>query len=68
MVQFCMIEKINNKWQKGDKYRIIFVLNKNNKALGMNFVEGGVKCFGKGLISLLDWLELYREKISNGMQ
>ena len=54
MVQFCMIEKINNKWQKGDKYRIIFVLNKNNKALGMNFVEGGVKCFGKGLISLLD--------------
>ena len=39
MVQFDMIDKTNNECLKGDKFRIITVLDHKQKFLGMYFVR-----------------------------
>ena len=47
MVNFDMIDNTKNEFLKGDKSRIIIVLDKNHKFLGKNFHGGQVEHFGK---------------------
>ena len=43
IVHLYIVEKINNHWLIGDKYRIIIILDRKQKVLGMRFIEGQVK-------------------------
>ena len=45
MVQFDMIDKINNEWFKGGTSKITTVLDHNKKVLGRNFSGGQIEYF-----------------------
>ena len=54
-----MIYKTNNECLKGDKYRILTVLDHKHKVLGIVFFNGKVEYFGVNGMSLLSPMKVW---------